>query len=128
MDEAIDLLERHRQSVAENVTTLLLLASTYYDRALRDQDADPARALQDAGASLVCYEKVLAIGALPDATWIRERIEQLGHWIRWKDVGAPPGLPPDEPDGTENTGDDGNGAPPAQAPAQSDSGSGDGGR
>jgi tetratricopeptide (TPR) repeat protein len=97
LDDAIDLLEAYRQSVAENQQTLLLLASSYYERALRDQETRPAAALEDAGAALVCYERLLAIGAMPNAAWIHERIEQLGHWVRWRKVGAAPGLPP-EPD------------------------------
>jgi len=76
LDVAIDQLESYRQGVAENTETLRYCADAYYQRTRRDLS------LEDAKAAHERYSRYRALGGKGGDGWVRERIDELGHWLR----------------------------------------------
>lgn len=76
LDLAIDLLETYRQGVAESTEILRFCADAYYLRARRD------RSLPDVEKAHERYSRYRALGGKGGDGWVRERIDELGHWRR----------------------------------------------
>lgn len=85
LDLAIELLEAHRQGVAENTEILRYCADAYYARTRRD------RSLADAQEAHERYSRYRALGGKGGDGWVRERIDELGHWLRHEAVLPEPG-------------------------------------
>ncbi len=80
VDLAIELLEAYRASVPESPEILRYTADAYYERTLRDAS------LTDCGHALDLYTRYQAIGGKAGEGWVKDRIDQLGHWLRVGEV------------------------------------------